>query len=120
MAELAKKERFSLEKQNEIGLFRIEVMEKVGQWLEENHPHGVRSDRRVATVATVKMPVNEHESSNSRLVINEPELKEDVVLEIVQKGDVITPNKVANGIRKKLKNIAIVPNDILPNQGFNR
>ncbi|MDQ3393953.1 MAG: hypothetical protein M3512_07570 [Bacteroidota bacterium] len=57
-----------------------------------------------------KMPVNKRESSNSRLVKNEPELKEEVVLEIIEKGDVITPNKVANGIRQK-KKISIVPDD---------
>ncbi len=34
------------------------------------------------------MPVSKAESSNSRLVLNEPELKKEVVLEIVEKGDV--------------------------------
>ncbi len=43
-------------------------MEKVGEWLEENHPRGVRSDRRVTTMETVEMPVHPRESSQSRAV----------------------------------------------------
>ena len=116
MAELSKKARFSLEKQNELGLFRVEIMEKVGEWLEEHHPHGNNQYSGGTVIQPPKMPVSKNESSQSRLVKNEPELKEEVILEIVQKGNVVTPNKVANGIRKKLKNIAIVPIDISPNQ----
>jgi len=122
MAELARKEKVSLEKQNEIGLFRIEVMEKVAQWLEEKHPSNKASNQYVVGKIDQpsKMPVSKEESSNSRLVAREPELKEEVVAEIVQSGDVITPNKVANGIRQKMKsNISIRPSyqpeDISPN-----
>ncbi len=51
-------------------------MEKVGEWLEENHPHGTNQYSGVDTVETPKMPVNPRESSNSRLVVREPEIKE--------------------------------------------
>ncbi len=68
-------------------------MEKVAEWLEENHPSRSRQFAGHQP-ELAKMPVSKNESSNSRLVKNEPELKEEVVLEIVEKGDVITPNKV--------------------------
>ncbi len=54
------------QKQDEIGEFRIEIQEKLGQWLEENFPHGVRSDRKNSTVnGTVNstMPVSSNKSS---------------------------------------------------------
>ncbi|MDQ3393952.1 MAG: hypothetical protein M3512_07565 [Bacteroidota bacterium] len=108
MAELARKQRLSLEKQNEIGLFRVEVMEKVGEWLVRNRPLGVNQHNIGFT--KLEDPIHPRESSNSRLVKNEPELKEEVILEIVEKKDVITPNKVSNGIRQK-KKIAIVPEE---------
>ncbi|CAN5213385.1 hypothetical protein BH23BAC1_BH23BAC1_49580 [soil metagenome] len=71
MAEIARKERLSLEKQNEIGKFRVEVMKKVGEWLEENLPSGgVRKSEEIKLqrVQLDKMPVSEHKSANSRFV----------------------------------------------------
>ena len=47
------------------------------------------------------MPVTFDESSNARLIHNKPELREEVIAEIEEKGEVITPSKVSAGIRKK-------------------
>ncbi len=50
------------------GLFRIDVMEKVGEWLEENHPHGINQYSGGTVVQPPVMPVSKNESSNSRAV----------------------------------------------------
>ena len=63
------------------------------------------------------MPVSYDESSNSRLINNEEELREEVMEEIEDRGEVITVNKVQKEIRKKLKNedvfVAATDKDIL-------
>ncbi len=103
-AEMARKDNMLREHQNEVGVFRVQVKEKLGRYLDEHFPHGVRSDRRVANNATVNMPVNEHESSDSRLIARtEPEVKQEIMEEIIQEGDVITPNKVVKEIRRQNK-----------------
>lgn len=73
LAEIARKEKLGKEKQDEIGLFRIEVEQKKGAWLDENFPNGVRTDRKIklsnrsrATMA--ELGVKFDESANARLV----------------------------------------------------
>ena len=39
-AEFARRNNLALEKQNEIGKFRVDVETKKGQWLDENFKHG--------------------------------------------------------------------------------
>jgi len=95
-AEFLKRGEMSLEKQNELGIFRIEIEEKKGKWLDDNFPHGVRSDRRVSQGATLKeMPVDSHESSRARRITNaKHEYKAQIINAIIKSGDVVTPGKV--------------------------
>ena len=85
VAEFAKRLKLSKEKQDEIGMFRIQVEAEQGKWLEEHFPTGVRSDRksRVASVATVNsmkdIGINEHQSSQSRLINKEPDLVQEAI-----------------------------------------
>jgi len=99
----------SKEKQDEIGMFRIQVEAEQGKWLEEHFPTGVRSDRksRVASVATVNsmkdIGINEHQSSQSRLINKEPDLVQEAIEEIKKDNkQVVTPNAVQKIVRKKV------------------
>ena len=112
MAEFAKKEKVSLEKQNEIGLYRIEVMEKMGEWLDGNFPskerigntNALKNAGNLSEPAFSKMPVSKKESVKSRIISRaEPELKEKVINDILSKGDVITPYKVATELKREIK-----------------
>ena len=106
-AEFAKRNKFALDKQNEIGKFRIDIERKKGVWLDENYPHkgkGINQySARVEQTNLSKMPVTKNESSNARLINREEELSNKVMDEIEQKGEVITPNKVQSEIRKIIK-----------------
>ena len=104
MAEFAKKEKMSYDKQNEIGEFRVEVSGKKGAWLDEKFPQGAKEGEgfsRHKVTQRNPMPANKRESSESRAIANAPpEVTQKVKDAIKKKGDVITPHKVANEIKK--------------------
>lgn len=106
-AEFAKRNKEALDKQNEIGKFRIDIERKKGAWLDENYPHKGRGineySAEVEQTNLSKMPINKNESSNARLINREEELSNQVMDEIEQRGEVITPNKVQSEIRKIIK-----------------
>jgi len=116
LAEIARKEKLGKEKQDEIGLFRIEVEQKKGAWLDENFPNGVRTDRKIklsnrsrATMA--ELGVKFDESANARLVNRKAEHEPDVIKEVVQEimdnpQKVVTPNAVVTELRKREKRFA--------------
>lgn len=107
IAEFAKRLKLSKEKQDEIGEFRIEVQAEQGAWLDKHFPHGVKAeDRRVDTMSThvssmKELGVNERQSSQSRLIANEPELVKKAIESIkANENQVVTPNAVATEISK--------------------
>jgi len=114
IAEFAKKDGIGLNEQNEWGIFRTEITDKKGAWLEKRFPAG--GDRKSScTDSNLKTEgITPHESSNARLIHNKPELKEKVINDIIASGKVITPNAVSTGIRKeeKEKEIEIIKEKI--------
>lgn len=102
-AEFAKRNKEALDKQNEIGKFRIDIERKKGAWLDENYPQGGARNFKFEQTELAKMPVKADESSNARLINREEELSNQVMDEIEQRGEVITPNKVQSEIRKIIK-----------------
>lgn len=111
MATFSKKEKSSLKVQNDIGLFRLKTSEKLAEWLNDNYPHG--SDRKSIKVTKGdldKMPVSKKDSSNVRLIKNNPEMKEHAIDEIINNDDVVTPSKVANKIRSSKQSLKVVRN----------
>ena len=110
IAEFAKRLKLGLDKQNEIGVFLTEVTAKQGEWLEKHFPSKVRIDRKTtsATNADVKsirdIGINEHQSSNSRLIAKEKELVQEAIEEIKKDAkQVVTPNAVQKKVRQKLR-----------------
>ena len=75
LAEFVKRDGIGLEKQNELGIFRIEIEEKKGAWLEKNYPHGKHegnqyTNGKVTKENLSKMPVSKKESSRARNIIH--------------------------------------------------
>lgn len=107
IAEFAKRLKLGKEKQDEIGIFLIEIETKKGEWLDKNFPNGVRSDRKSTSDVSSKvnsmkeLGVNERQSSQSRLIAKEPELVKEAI-EDIKKSDnqVVTPNAVAKKLKK--------------------
>ena len=105
-AEFAKRNKIALDKQNEIGKFRIDIERKKGAWLDENYPQGGKNKYTKMKFEQTKlhqMPIKSNESSNARLINREKELSNQVMDEIELKGEVITPSKVQKEIRKIIK-----------------
>lgn len=108
LAELLKRDKFSLEKQNELGIFRIQLEEKKGKWLLDNFPHGGinkynKSDEGTSSEPS-SMPVDKHESSRARLIVNaKPEHKTQIINTIIKSGDVVTPGKVEKELKRNVK-----------------
>jgi len=108
IAEFAKKDGIGLDEQNEWGIFRTEITDKKGAWLEKRFPAGgVRGNQyQVAKSKDLTLAdsnITKNESSNARLIHNKPELKEKVINDIIASGKVVTPNAVSAGIRKEEK-----------------
>jgi len=107
VAEFAKRLKLSKEKQDEIGMFRIQVEAEQGKWLEEHFPKSIKSeDRSVPTDGTHKsmkdIGINQHQSSQSRLINKEPDLVQEAIEEIKKDNkQVVTPNAVQKIVRKK-------------------
>jgi len=101
-AEFARRNNLALEKQNEIGKFRVDVETKKGKWLDENFKQGGGRNFKVQQEDLEKMPVSKNESSRARKLKNTEEEKlEQIMHEIEERGEVITPNNVHKEIRKK-------------------
>lgn len=110
VAEFAKRLKLSKEKQDEIGIFRIEVEAEQGKWLEEQFPNGVRSDKKSTSrtnreVKTMKdVGITFDQSSQSRLINREPELVKKAIEEIKKDNkQVVTPNAVQKIVKKAIR-----------------
>jgi len=109
LAELLKRDKFSLEKQNELGIFRVQLEEKKGKWLLDNFPHGAdrgnqHTGGKVQSANLAKMPVDKHESSRARRITNaKPEYKTQIINTIIKSGDVVTPGKVEQELKRNEK-----------------
>ena len=110
VAEFAKRLKLSKEKQDEIGMFRIQVESEQGKWLEKHFPSNVRVDRK-STGSTdepvqsiSEIGINKHQSSQSRLISKEPDLVQEAIEEIKKDNkQVVTPNAVQKKVRQKLR-----------------
>lgn len=114
-AELARLQNLSIEKQNEIGKFRIEITDKVGKWLDDNYPsmnelgHKPTFKGSGNTMKPEQMPVSKRESSNSRAIARASiEEKEKIMSEIETEGNIITPNKVATKLKDQRNSLKVV------------
>ena len=107
-AEFARRNNLALEKQNEIGKFRVDVETKKGKWLEENFKQGGKGmneySAKVQQEDLSKMPVSKNESSRARKLKNTEEEKLEQIMQVIQeRGEVITPNNVHKLIKKEEK-----------------
>jgi len=102
-AEFGRRNKIGLDEQQQWGKFRVEIEAKKGEWLEKMFPHGGGSKVRLADTTLLDEGISKEESSNARIVAQEKELVEEVIAEIENEGDVITPSLVATKVRKKKK-----------------
>ena len=106
-AEFAKKEGFGKEIQDNWGEFCVEIKRKKGAWLKENFPQGGTNQynkKEGSKPQPSKMPVTKEESSQARLIDNEPELVKEAIEEIKEdKKKVVTPATVTTIVQKKVK-----------------
>lgn len=101
-AELARLQNISVEKQNEVGLFRLEITAKVGQWLDDHYPSNRKLyDDSGNCKEPEFMPVTKKDSSTSRLINKNPDLVQDAIIDIIEAEEIVTPNKVASIVRGK-------------------
>ena len=104
-AEFAKTDMIGKKEQDEWGEFRVGIKAKKGALLEEKFPKG-RSNQYTANSDKTSLQsegITFDESSNARLIHNEEVLVAEVIDEIKESKDVVTPNKVASEVRKKKK-----------------
>jgi site-specific DNA-methyltransferase (adenine-specific) len=106
VAEFAKRLKIGKAKQDEIGVFLIEVGSKQGEWLDRHFPSRVNTNKRAGTedvpAQTIKdIGVTKNQSSQSRLIAKEPELVQKAI-ETIKASDnqVVTPNAVVTEIKK--------------------
>jgi len=126
-AEFAKKNKIGLDEQNEWGKFRVEIESKKGEWLDKMFPKGGDKGNqytggKVALTDLAKEGISKDESSNARLVYKEPEIRDRIINELIEKGQVITPSAVSSGIRnekRKADNKKIFENNELPEGKYN-
>lgn len=100
IAEFARKNKIARDAQNEWGIFRIEIEQKKGLWLDEHFPHGSDHTSKLAQVKLASMPVNYNESANARLLNRDVELTAQVIEKIRNGTAIVTPNKVVGELRK--------------------
>jgi len=104
IAEFARREKISFERQNDIGKFRIEIEQKKGRWLNDNFPHGGDRGNQYTggKLQEEKLAnIDPHSSSRARLISETPiEKIVEVQEKIANRGDVITPAKVERELRK--------------------
>jgi len=108
IAEIARKSRLGKSAQDEVGAFRCDIEAKKGAWLDEYFPHGGDRIASCNDSNLVDHGINEHESSNARLVNKEAELVAEAIEELKQnRTRIVTPSAVAKSVRKKKRDINI-------------
>jgi len=104
IAEFARRNRVSKQKQDELGEFRIEIEAKKGAWLDEFFPYGgdnVSTKARSKNSTLVDVGIGKDESANARLISKEQEIVRDVVEQLKKdEKQVVTPYSVQREIRK--------------------
>ena len=109
LAELAKRNKYGFDEQNQWGLFRVEIEAKKGKWLDEHFPNGAKkgfNNREIVESNKTTLQtegITKDESSNARVINNEPELRKQVIEAVIKSGKVITPKIVGNEIKKIVK-----------------
>jgi len=111
MAEMARKLEIPLHGQNELGRTRIELSKKLREIIEQKFPHKGRGinqynkelSSKDGNLAMKDAGIDKHTSSDAKVIKEEDELVNEVMKEIEEKGEVITPKKVASETRKKKK-----------------
>ena len=114
IAEFARTENISKSGQDELGVFRVDIVIKKGIFLEENYPHkgtGSNQYKKVLTSESSRLAdegITYDESSNARLVSKEDKLVAEAIDELKQnKTKIVTPSAVAKSVRKKKRAINI-------------
>lgn len=107
VAEFAKRLKLGKEKQDEIGVFLIEIETKKGAWLDKHFPHGGSHEKKqgpadVPCISSMQeLGITKNQSSQSRLIAKEPELVQKAIESIKgSNNQVVTPNAVAKEIKK--------------------
>lgn len=116
VSEFIKRDRVGKKEQNQWGEFRVEIERKKGAWLDEFFPSKVKKEDRSSRTTqddekrsflptqNDKMPVKANESSQARLINNEPKFVKEAIKEIKKdKKNIITPAAVTTIVRKKVK-----------------
>jgi len=108
IAEIARKEKMGKSVQDEVGEYLCDVIAKKGAWLDEYFPQGGDGSNQYKKVETLPNRrladegINYKESSNARLMNNEPELAAQAKEELKQDDKkVVTPNAVVSLVRNK-------------------
>ncbi len=100
----------SKQKQDEVGEFRIELQEKLGEWLENNFPHGVNARFKAGVTADGNslMPVSSNKSSRARALHDMPAEEFEKIIEEIKADEntVVTPNAILE--KHKQKNLALI------------
>ncbi len=84
-AEFGRKNKICKEEQDEWGIIRVEIEAKKGKWLDEHFPKGKKKgEERIKSRDTTLLDegITKDESSNARLVYDEPDLVKESIEEI--------------------------------------
>ena len=103
LAEYARLEKLGKSERNEWGKFLVLIKQAKGKLFEEKFPtlHGKKIiDSTRPNLKTEN--ITPDESSNARLLFNEPELVSDAINKIIEDDKIVTPNLVATEVRKML------------------
>ena len=98
-AEFARVNDIGKKEQDEWGIFRVEITQRKGKWLEDNFPSKKHSSRTLRDEG-----ISFDESADARLVSDKKDLVDEVIQELKEsKSKIVTPNAVITGVRKKKK-----------------
>jgi site-specific DNA-methyltransferase (adenine-specific) len=103
VAEFGKKNKICKEEQDEWGIIRVEIETKKGAWLKDKYPKGGDRKSKLPKGTLIDEGITKKESSNARLINDEPDLVEEAIEEIKKSKEVVTPRKVASKVRGKKK-----------------
>lgn len=109
VAEFARRNKISKQKQDELGEFRIEIEAKKGAWLDEFYPKGgdmTSAKANSNSSSLLDVGITYDESSNARLIKNETDIVQDVVQQLKEDDKkVVTPYAVQREVRNRKKEL---------------
>lgn len=107
VAEFVRKNKIGKNEQDQWGIFRVEIDVKKGAWLDKKFPYGGDRKSSLSDSNLKKEGITPEESTQARNILHNPIEVQEIIEEIKQSKETVTPSLVNTKLKKLQKKIEV-------------